>query len=145
MQCYPVRSFLKCVCARMRARAHTHSLSLSHCSSLAMLGSICEKPPLVVCRLAVALNLMTSGVTKHWPWSLIFSLGKSQKSPSVRYGEYGGRGMSAICFPAKNCCTAVAMWPGELSWCRIHLISSVVVSMPCRSCFTHGKDPVPIV
>ena len=74
-------------------------------------------------RLAVALNLMSSSVTKHWPWSPILSLGKSARSPSVRYGEYGGSGMSVICFPAKNCYTAIAMWPGELSWCRTHLIS----------------------
>jgi hypothetical protein len=118
--CYPVDHFQSTSPLRTRVHTHTHTHTL--CNSFAMLGSTRGKPAFgAECRLAVALNLMSSCVTKHWPRNLIFSLGKSQKSPVVRYG------MSAICFTAKNCCTAMATWPGELPWCRIHLISSHLI------------------
>jgi len=54
-------------------------------------------------KLAVALHMM-SHATKHWLRSPICSLEKSQKSLGARCGEYGGSGMSVICFPTKNYC-----------------------------------------
>lgn len=78
--------------------AHTHLLQqFCHAWQHSWRASIMGHRP------AVALHLM-SNVTKHWLRSPICSLEKSQKSLGARCGEYGGFGMSVICFPAKNYC-----------------------------------------
>jgi hypothetical protein len=96
----------------------------------------------MVHRLAVTLHLM--------PWSVKiltqkphFRLGKSQKSPGVRCGEYTGYGMSIIWIPTKNCCPVITMWLGALLWCRIHLVSSYLIcGSSVRIAFADANDPL---
>ena len=35
-------------------------------------------------------------------------------------GKYGDHGLSAICFSARDFCTAIDLWLGALSWWRIY-------------------------
>jgi hypothetical protein len=58
----------------------------------------------VACRLAVALHLMSSSVTRP-----VYSLEKSLKSPGVGCHECGGCGTSTSCFPAMSCSTDVTV------------------------------------
>ena len=56
-----------------------------------------------------------------------FSLVHNQKSQDARAVECGGCGMNAICFCTENCYSALAMWPGALSCCRLHPLCHFLV------------------
>lgn len=96
----------------------------------------------MVHRLAVALHMMSWSV-KTLTQKPHFRLGKSQKSPGARCGEYTGCGMSVIWIPTKNCCPVITMWLGALLWCRIHLVSSYLIcGSSVRIAFAGTKDPL---
>jgi len=112
--CFPVwYPWSKSCLCHTHIHTHTHNIfyACKH-SWRANLG--------IVCRLAVAERVIPSGVAKHWPWCPIFIIGKSQKSHG---SEYSGCSQSAVCFSAKNCCTAIAVWLAALMWLSVHLVS----------------------
>jgi hypothetical protein len=64
--------------------------------------------------LAVALDLMSSMVVKHVPFSSIFRLGNSRKSLGARSRECGGWVMIGMSFLAMTLRKASDEWLGEL-------------------------------
>lgn len=50
------------------------------------------------------------------------TFGNKYKLQRAKSGEYGGCSITEMRLSAKNSLTAIVVWAGALSWCRIHVL-----------------------
>ena len=102
-------------------RRHPQSSSLPHVDTAPTVSSIFGTLPgrhfLSECQALSAIRPgISSVVSNRCPFSFNFGLGNFKKPQGAKSGEYGGWGITAILYFARNWWVRTEVWDGALSW-----------------------------